>query len=195
MSDLTKNQKNIISDPTEFDRNLYEPSAIAEALLDNFIEADSPEEITKRQLQSVAIEEARSGAKIIDQQSGRTQSRILFVTENINYLEDSSRVVNELKLLSIIFDEIHVFVLVPVGAKENIKRINNNVWIYKVGYRFWWRIPFTIKNFAREQLLFSDNFRPDIVVALEPYLAGLAGLKIAAKFDRPFQIHLTEDCF
>jgi glycosyltransferase involved in cell wall biosynthesis len=195
VSNSTENQKELISESALLDRNLNEPSAIAESLLDNFIEAESPEEKTRRQLQSVAIQDARVGKKVIFQQSDRTQSRVLFVTENLNYLEENSRVVSELKLLSIIFDEIHVFVLSPIGDKENLNRINDNVWVYKVGYRFWWRIPFTIRNFASQQLMFSDSFRPDIVVALEPYLAGLVGLRIAKKFERPFQIHLTEDCF
>ena len=48
---------------------------------------------------------------------------------------------------------------------------------------------------ARGDLRFADGFRPDVVVALDPFESGLAGLFIAEKYDREFQVHITEDFY
>ena len=48
---------------------------------------------------------------------------------------------------------------------------------------------------ASNHLSFAEGFRPDIVVALDPFEAGVIGLKIAQKYERVFQVHIFRDFF
>lgn len=176
------------------ERDLSASSDVAGALLDNVLEAESPEE-KLRQTAAVDIDEARMGERLITNQTGRSQSRILLLTEDLTYLEPNSHAVGELNILAGIFDEIHVMVLAPIGEKEVISRVGDNAWVYRLGYKYWWRVSAKAKACAEENLFFADNFRADIVVAKEPYLAGLAGLSVARHFGRVLQLHVLEDFF
>ena len=76
-----------------------------------------------------------------------------------------------------------------------MKRVSNRVWVYRAASPYWWFLGFAAKNIAKEQLEFNNGFRPDIVVALDPFESGLAGLMVAHAYDRPFQVHISDDLF
>lgn len=173
----------------------FDPSKRAEALLDSMLSSESPTELIKRELRTVAIEDAKRGRKILGTNSTRTMSRVLFVTSDLAYLEPNSSATNKLKFLGLLFEELHVLVVTPALTKEESKRIHDNIWIYRTGSRFWWLLPERGLGVAKEQLVFNDSFRPDIVVALDPLFSGYTAYLIARHFDRALQVQVDKDYF
>ena len=170
-----------------------EQSKKARAMLDDVLGAETPEDIIERELATTSIEEERSGEQVIEREFGREKSRVLFITKDVSYLERKSSAMLTLETLVPFFDEIHIMVLLPMGGKEDVSRIRSNMWVYRVRARYWWQLPNEALAAAETQLTFSDGFRPDVIVALDPFESGYAALRIAKKFGRPFQIRVTED--
>lgn len=128
--------------------------------------------------------------------SSRSQSRVLFVTREIATLEGSSLARLHYKNLADIFDEVHVLVLTESWqSKRGVERIDKNIWFYTTSVQFWWMQPFVSLRIAHAQLQFADGFRPDIVVALDPFESGVCALLIARKYARAFQVHILEDYY
>jgi glycosyltransferase involved in cell wall biosynthesis len=80
-------------------------------------------------------------------------------------------------------------------SKRGVERLDKNVWAYTTSAQFWWMQPFVALSIANTQLQFADGFRPDIVIALDPFESGVCGMWIASKYGRAFQIHVLEDYF
>lgn len=173
----------------------YDQSGRAEILLNSVLQEGQPAESIEDELTQVAINEAKEARPVLDTDSGRTSSRVLFITQDTSYLEDNSPVLTKLKLQALLFDEVHVLVVAKSPMKDSAKRIIENMWVYVTGASYWWWRPQKAVEFAHEQLVFSDTFRPDIVVSLDPGVSGIVGQKIADHFKRPHQVHVLQDYF
>ena len=160
---------------------------------DSSIDPDSAEAIIRDDLSRNTVDQEIAGERIVAQESRRSMSRILFVTKDQGYLEKGSVPMQTIEMLSTLFDEIHILVLMPLGIREKTERLSNNVWTYRATAQYWWWLPFSAVEKAKEELSFAQGFRPDIVVGLDPYESGLAALKIGKKFDRPVQIHVRDN--
>lgn len=172
-----------------------DPSKQASDVLDYILEDTSDETIEKREVQS-SVEEERTRAPLRAEESNRTRSRVLFLTRDVSVLQRDSILQLQFMGLREVFDEIHILVLSQAWeAKQGVERIADTIWAYTTSGRYWWSQAFVAQKIARMQLQFTDGFRPDVVVALDPFESGLAGLWIAEKFDREFQVHVTEDFF
>jgi len=147
------------------------------------------------EIATVATEE-RAAAPVVEYTSSRNQARLLVITTDVTVHEDSSGARTWLLDLERIFAEVHVIVLsttaLPSGETE---RISDAVWLYPVYSRFWWKMSFNAVRVARKELSFGDGFRPDIVIADDPFESGLAGRKIARIYKRSFQVHVRDDYF
>lgn len=166
----------------------YDQSARAEATLDHILDVEKKEKDPNK-IEYATVAEELLRARLLDNQSNRTRSRVLFVTTTPKVLEEGSATQVEYKNLTAVFDEVHVLVLVPQKNKNTSKRIDTKVWVYTVHHSRWWRLPWEACEKAYDLFTFNGVVRPDVVVAVDPFEAGLAGYFIAREFARPFQIH------
>lgn len=172
----------------------FDPSDRAEDILDHVL--DETSEVTQeRKVNEVLVKDELRSAQILKHESERAQSRVLFITKKPSVLDADSVEQSYFKNLGEVFDEVHVIVL---GLKKrNIEtvRVSPKVWLYPtISHHFLYQ-PFTAFQTAKKQLQFTDGFRADIVVALDPFESGIAGYYIAKKFKRAFQVQITEDFY
>ncbi|MCB9811693.1 glycosyltransferase [Candidatus Nomurabacteria bacterium] len=187
MSDTSVEKKIVFED----DLTMFDPARRAGAVLDHVLDTrpKSVERIHKR----VSIKEARRDRPIIDRDTGRTMSRVLFVTSDTRALEKGSSVQNHYMSLSSVFDEVHVLVLGGSTHARQEHRISQAAWVYSAPSAQWWLAPWRARQAALDMLVFSDTVRPDVVVGTDPYTAGLSAYLIASAFSRPLQIQVHED--
>ena len=172
-----------------------DPSKRARHALDTILESTSEEAIKNEALQT-SVDSELHKEPIVRKVVNRSQSRVLFITRDISVLQENS--VSQLHFLNIadIFSEIHIMVLCTASqAKKDTLRLAKNVWAYTTSVRFSSNQTGAALALARQQLRFTDGFRPDIVVALDPFESGYSGLMIAQKYDREFQVHVLENMF
>lgn len=184
-------QKNYIEEAEAF----YDPSKRAQYVLDYVLHEDeefNPELLTRRQNQvDVAVE--RRARPIIDPDTGRSHSRVLFITSDPSVLESGSMRHRAFVDFARYTDELHVLVLLERRGSSCTTRVGENMWLYTAHARTWWLLPFAARKVAQRMLVFNNNVRPDLVVSTDPVAAGLAGYLIAGTFERPWQIHVTEN--
>ncbi|MDC1205674.1 hypothetical protein N8083_02390, partial [Candidatus Pacebacteria bacterium] len=177
----------------EAEMALFDQSKRAEVTLEEVLQEDTPDEIIEHELNYIPVSEARKGEHVLSHDTDRVMSRVLFITKDLSYLEEDSRSMKLVLDLATLFSEIHIMVLQPYESKEETKRVIDNVWVYRVYTKSWWQSSGAALGKAKEQLSFTDGFRPDIVVALDPYESGLAALRISSEFRRPLQVHVLEN--
>lgn len=183
---------------TYSDDDLFEASMDASKMaglsLDEVLGEESLEDIIEHELSYTSVDEERRAQKIIDPDSGRTMSRVLFVTTQREYLEVESASIQSMLSLAAYFDEVHIIVLAQLGKKkERQNRVADNLWVYQADATHWWKLPWEGLDKADEQLSFTENFRADIIVALDPFESGLAARMIAKKHGRALQVHVSEN--
>lgn len=172
-----------------------DPSLKATFALDTILETTTDAAL-EREAQQSSIETELTKAPVVTIASDRFQSRVLFLTRDVGVLEQGSAAQLHFINLSDTFNEVHVMVLCESWqAKKGSERLAKNVWVYTTSTRYWWQQMFASQSLAEVQLQFAEGFRPDIIVALDPFESGLSGYLIAEKYDREFQVHITEDYF
>lgn len=172
-----------------------DPSKNAEHILDYILEDTSDESVAEKQIQSSVADELQK-APLAELESNRKKSRVLFITRDLSVLEKDSVLQLHFKDVATVFDEVHIIVISESWkSKKGVARLEKNMWAYTTSGKSWWMQPFIAKSIAKTQLRFTDGFRPDVVVALDPYESGVAGYLIAEKYNREFQVHVTEDFF
>ncbi|MFT7507237.1 MAG: glycosyltransferase involved in cell wall biosynthesis [Acidimicrobiales bacterium] len=130
------------------------------------------------------------------QKKGRTRSRILFVTNNSEFLERDSEEQRHFCGLSDVFDEVHIIVLgLQRKQKEQTLRIAPDVWMYTTASKDFVQQTTDALSIAENQLKFTQGFRPDVIVALDPFESGIAAQHIAQKYKRTLQVHVLEDFY
>lgn len=175
---------------------VLDQSKMAEAVLSHILntevtgerEVAVPEEV-------VTVKEAIHSRPVLDQSTGRNLARALFVTTDEGILVPNNGKRLEYIELAKKFDEVHVFCLVARSGQAGFERVGANLWFYQVRATNWWQLPFAAKDAAREALVWNNLVRPDLVVAIDPFEAGLAGYLIAKSLKRPFQLHLYTNPF
>ncbi|MCA9340830.1 MAG: hypothetical protein KDA17_07990, partial [Candidatus Saccharibacteria bacterium] len=150
----------------------FDPSARAGATLDHILDTELSAQAKKRQ-SFISVEEGLHGRRVLDQRTGRTKSRVLFVTTDESVLATDSSVQTEYRTLAAYFDEVLVMVLVAREGADTHERITPNMWVYQVHARYWWRLPWAAATHAYAALTFNGAVRPDIVVAKDPFESGL----------------------
>lgn len=176
--------------------SVLDPAKQAENVLD-YVLRDTDEVVIAQHAAKeaeVAVETELSARPLITRASSRKKSRVLFVTRDISVLEENSVTQLHFKNIATSFDEVHIVVLSLLWqTKKGVQRLDANLWVYTTSAQYWWVQPFAALNIVRTQLQFTDGFRPDVVVALDPFESGVAGMWIAEKYERAFQVHVLED--
>lgn len=173
---------------------IYDQTQRASSVLQQVLES---EEFTQPegalQIPEVDVRTARTARPVIVADSGRTTSRVLFVTSDQSVLLKNSATQREYIELAAFFDEVHILVLVKRNGTDTSIRAAPRVWLYPVHNPYWWKLPFAARSEAEALLVFNGAVRPDLIVGTDPFEAGYAAYLIAKSFARPFQIHVHED--
>jgi glycosyltransferase involved in cell wall biosynthesis len=89
---------------------------------------------------------------------------------------------------------VHILILRPgISTNKPVLRVSQNVWLYTATAKVWWRTPSAGIKLASEQLEFANGFRPDLIVARDPFESALVAKSLSKKYNRPTQLHILED--
>lgn len=184
-----------MSAPRKFTDPVIDPSKKANAILDYVLnEEETQNNVIEEEKQQARVSEELSKEPIISVVSQRVQSRVLFITQDVSVFTEDSLQQRHFKTIATLFDEVHIIVVCEYWqAKRDVVRLQKNIWLYTTAARYWWTQPFIARSIAHYQLSFVDGFRPDIVVALDPFESGICGISIASHYNRVFQVHVLED--
>ena len=146
---------------------------------------------------TIAVQEARNESQVLETESNRQYTRLLYLTSDESTLQEGSMSYGHIADLRKVFLELHVVVLCEKKQPEKTpaQRPFDNVWIYLTESSSWWKKGYDAYHTALTQLEFSGGFRADIIVADDLFQAGLAGVFLSKKYTRPFQLHIHEDFF
>lgn len=173
----------------------WDASVKANNVLDAVLNETSPETNIRRANETTVGGELKK-QRMLEADSERMKSRILFITNNVSVHEEGSVARKKFIDLQTVFDEVHVLVLESYRKeRRETKRIGSKVWVYASSPHFFWQHPLVARAVALEELKFTDGFRPDLVVALDPFESAVAAFFIADEFDRPYQVHIQDDTF
>lgn len=176
------------------DKEKFNAANRAEGVLDHILDETSTVTLAQRKNEASVEDELRK-ERLIEDSSTRVRSRVLFITRDKKVLEKGSAMQKHFINLAEVFDEVHVIVLGLGKRKTDTMRLASKVWVYPTISKYFLQQPFTAIKIAKQQLKFTDGFRPDIVVALDSFESGIAGYFIARKFKRAFQVQIIEDFY
>lgn len=178
-------------DVTSLDDVKYDPSKRAEAVLDHILKGDDGSASTAAtDGGQVLVSEALAAAPVLAGDTGRTKARVLFITTSEAVLVQNSGERQYYTGLAAFFEEVHVVCLVPRQGKESVERAGPNTWVYQARAKHWWGLFGAGKRIVQESLTWAEGFRPDIVVGVDPFEAGLVAWSVSRRYKRPWQLHL-----
>lgn len=177
------------------DEQVWDQSSRAEAVLEHILKAEASKDLAGQDSERMTVAEAIRARPVLDRDTGRDRARVLFVTTDEQALVPDSALRRDYAELAKQFDEVHVFCLVPRSGQETFDRAGDNLWFYQIRAKHWWQLPSAAKAAAKEALVWNKVVRPDVIVGIDPFEAGLAAHLIAKSFARPLQLHIHTDPF
>jgi glycosyltransferase involved in cell wall biosynthesis len=142
----------------------------------------------------VTVEEALKQKRVYQSDTVRNVTRVLFVSQDTSLLNPTTQTLDGFLNVSDLFDEVHILILRQgIPPKNPVLRIANNIWMYTASAPFWWLTPGAGVRMVEEQLLFAAGFRPDLIVARDPFESAITASRIARQFERPAQLHILDD--
>ncbi len=158
--------------------------------LQNVIAAEDAEKLPRE----VPVNEARFADSLLNIESRRDTVRILFISRDDSLLNQTTQSLDGFLNLADVFDEVHIVILRPgIRSQNPVLRVADNVWVYVATAKHWWQTPKAAVQLVRQELQFADGFRPDLIVARDPFESAETGALLAEEFGRPLQVHVLED--
>tara|TARA_B100002051_G_scaffold276730_2_gene327301 strand:+ start:5295 stop:6608 length:1314 start_codon:yes stop_codon:yes gene_type:complete len=143
---------------------------------------------------SVTVKEAMSEKRVFSSDSTRDVTRVLFVSQNIDLLSPTQQTLDGYVDVSDLFDEVHVLILRQgIKPKKPVLRVSDNVWLYTSASKAWWQTSRAALEMAEQELEFANGFRPDLLVALDPFESAWVVNKLGERYNRPTQLHIQDD--
>ncbi len=143
---------------------------------------------------TVSVEEAMAEKPIFRANTDRDVTRVLFISTDIELLNPTKQTLDGYVDVSDLFDEVHILVMrIGIPPKNPVLRASQNVWIYTAAAQHWWELPRVGMKMVNDQLSFASGFRPDLIVARDPFESAWLANKVAKSFKRPAQLHVVED--
>ncbi len=141
----------------------------------------------------ITVGEARRRGAQLEVISDRETTRVLIISRDTKVLNQETRSLDRYIELADVFDEVHVVVMQSGGKTRNpVLRVSPNTWLYVVSATSWW-MPWAALRMIAEQLHFADGFRPDVIIARDPYESALVAYLAGRTYSRPTQLHILED--
>jgi glycosyltransferase involved in cell wall biosynthesis len=142
----------------------------------------------------VPVSEALRQPAIVKADSTRNVTRVLFVSQDSSLLNPDTQSLDGFLSLSDLFDEVHILILREgVAAKDPVLRVSHNVWLYTATSKWWFLTPRAGIELVRKELVFAAGFRPDLIVARDPFESAIVAKRISRMFNRPLQLHVLDD--
>lgn len=144
----------------------------------------------------LSVEEAINENTVYKVSSNRNETRVLFISRDESLLNPTQQSLDGYTNISDLFDEVHILILRQgIKARNPVLRVAKNVWLYTASDRNWWKTPFAGMSLARQQLVFAEGFRPDLIIARDPFESAVLGLLLSKKYQRPLQLHVLENYY
>jgi glycosyltransferase involved in cell wall biosynthesis len=142
----------------------------------------------------IPIAEARFGQTQVDIDSSRDTTRLLIISQDASLLNQTTQTLDGYVNIADVFDEVHIIVLQQGAPIRNpVLRVAPNVWLYVVtGQHLWW-LPVRALRMIAEQMVFAEGFRPDLIVARNPYESALVAYFAGRHYNRPTQLHILDE--
>jgi len=151
---------------------------------------------SKDYVPTVTAAEAMKEKRLLEHKSSRDVTRVLFISQNVELLNPIRQTLDGYLNISEVFDEVHILILRQgIEPKQPVFRPEKNVFMYTAATKYWWQMPFAGVKMIKSQLVFANGFRPDLVVARDPFESALVALWINKKFDCPIQLHVLINFF
>lgn len=142
----------------------------------------------------VSAQEAMSQAPVFQSDNTRDVTRVLFVSQNTALLNPSQRTLDGYLDLESLFDEVHILILRQgIPSRTPVLRVSGKMWMYTVSTKHWWQSMGAALELLDEQLVFASGFRPDLIVARDPFESAVVVYKAGLKYHKPTQLHVLND--
>lgn len=143
---------------------------------------------------SVTAEQALRGKRMLKIEDNRNITRVLFISQDTELLNPTTQSLDGYINISDLFAEVHILILRPgISPKNPVLRVAPNVWMYTATAKLWWETPAAGLEMAEGQLEFASGFRPDLIVARDPFESAIVAAKLAEKYNKPSQLHIVTD--
>tara|TARA_B100000508_G_scaffold129572_1_gene116109 strand:- start:749 stop:2086 length:1338 start_codon:yes stop_codon:yes gene_type:complete len=154
----------------------------------------SGKDLSENAVSKISPEEAMGHAPVFEAESKREVTRVLFISRNTELLNPAQQSLDGYVDLSDLFDEVHIVILRQgIVPKNPVLRVAPNVWLYTAAAKYWWKTPKAALEMIDQQLVFANGFRPDLVVARDPFESAYVARKVGEKYGRTTQLHILED--
>lgn len=178
--------------PTDLSK--YDVTARQQAVLDYVLQEG--DEVEKAPEDRVTVAAARRAETQLDITSERDTTRLLFISRDTSLLNQTKQSLDGYLNLSDVFDEVHIVILQPgILTKNPVLRVADNVWLYVASAKHAWQTPFVALELINTHLVFAGGFRPDLVVARDPFESALVAYLAGRRYERPTQLHVLADYF
>lgn len=139
----------------------------------------------------ITVEEALQQKRVSKKVLKRSAARVLFISQDTTLLNPATQSLDGFVNLKDLFEEVHILILREgIPAKNPALRVEENVWMYTASAKSWVQMPKAGTELIEGQLVFANGFRPDLIVARDPFESALVGKRLSEKYDRPLQVHV-----
>jgi glycosyltransferase involved in cell wall biosynthesis len=142
----------------------------------------------------ISVEQALKEPRVARSDEGRTALRVLFISQDENLLNPETQSLDGFLRLKDMFEEVHVLILREgIISSAPVLRPDTHVWLYTASAKHWFMTPAAAVKLAKEQLVFASGFRPDLIIARDPFESALVASTLGQLYNRPTQVHVLED--
>lgn len=174
------------------DLSIRDASSYAASELEYVIKREK--QASEPQVPTISPQQAMVDERVFKSSSNRNVTRVLFISRNTELLNPTQQSLDGYINISDLFDEVHILILRQgIPAKNPVLRVADNVWIYTASAKFWWLTPNAGMKLIEEQLKFASGFRPDLIVARDPFESAILAYKVGKKYSRATQLHVLDD--
>lgn len=150
--------------------------------------------IQEPEIKTISAEEAMREERVYKVSSDRNITRVLFISQNTELLNPTQQSLDGYVNISDLFDEVHILIMRQgIPPKNPVLRVASNVWLYTVSTKYWWQKPKAGLKMIEEQLVFAEGFRPDLIVARDPFESAILAAKVSKKYNHASQLHILDD--
>lgn len=119
---------------------------------------------------------------------------MLFISTDTSLLLPTRQTLDGYIEAESLFDEVHIVVLrTGIPSQHPALRVGERTWLYTANSDTWWWRPVAGFLLIKEQLVFGDDFRPDLIVARDPFESALLAYYLSRQYDSMWQVHVTEN--
>jgi glycosyltransferase involved in cell wall biosynthesis len=142
----------------------------------------------------ISVEEALKAPRVYHADTTRNVTRVLFISRDESLLNPELQSLDGYLNVRELFDEVHIVILREgIPPKNPVLRASDNVWIYTAAAATWIGTPKAGVDLITKEMVFASGFRPDLIVARDPFESALVAHTISKRYNCPAQLHVLED--